>query len=203
MRRTPFGRHSVESLPVSQCPAPNLVIISRFELSHNPKTGKIHVVSKENPVCPRCHQSMVFRDTCVRGGLSIEGKCQQYVIRRLECPSCKAVHRELPDILFPYKHYETDVIQSVIVGRADGCAADESTIQRWKRQWRTRKARLLVVLAGLLAQTSGSVPKLVGRRQDIFLSIRQLHPRWLAFVLRLLTAGNVPLYTQFAFCHSP
>jgi len=146
---------------------------------------------------------MVFRDTCIRYGRNVESKRHQYVIRRLHCPPCNAIHREIPDILFPYKHYETDVIQAAIDGVTDGLAADESTIQRWKRQWRKHEARLLVILLGLLAQTVDGVPRLVDRRRDILSSIRQNHSHWLSFVVRLLTAGNVPLYTQFAFCLSP
>ncbi|MCQ4772110.1 DUF6431 domain-containing protein, partial [Intestinimonas massiliensis] len=37
-------------------------------------------------------------------------------IRRLRCCKCHAVHRELPDFIFPYKQYEADIIIGVLEG---------------------------------------------------------------------------------------
>lgn len=35
---------------------------------------------------------------------------------RLRCCNCHAVHRELPDFIFPYKQYEADIIIGVLEG---------------------------------------------------------------------------------------
>jgi len=59
------------------------------------------------------------------------------VIRRLRCTCCRALHRELPDILTPYKHYDTDAIEGVVEGvvtSSDMESEDypcEKTMDRW------------------------------------------------------------------------
>jgi hypothetical protein len=60
------------------------------------------------------------------------------MIRRLLCSVCNKIHNELPDLLVPYKRYESKSIEAVVSG--DGSltvAADESTISRWKRWFLT------------------------------------------------------------------
>lgn len=37
-------------------------------------------------------------------------------IRRLHCQVCGAFHRELPDFIFPYKQYESEIIRGVLDG---------------------------------------------------------------------------------------
>ena len=37
-------------------------------------------------------------------------------IQRKRCQRCGAIHRELPDSLFPYKQYEAEVIRGVLDG---------------------------------------------------------------------------------------
>lgn len=37
-------------------------------------------------------------------------------IRRLRCQNCNSLHRELPDCLFPYKQYESEIIKGVLEG---------------------------------------------------------------------------------------
>ncbi len=58
------------------------------------------------------------------------------MIRRLQCTECSRISHELPDVVVPYKRYESDVISEVLnesVDPEDGsCSAELSTIQRWK-----------------------------------------------------------------------
>lgn len=37
-------------------------------------------------------------------------------IRRLRCEKCGALHREIPEFIFPYKQYESEVILGVLEG---------------------------------------------------------------------------------------
>ena len=179
----------------------HMVMITHSDQYINPETGKIHICGKKYPNCPKCNNIMKFRDTCNRHSKNKESECTWYVLRRFEC--CGSTHREIPDFLFPYKHYEADVVQAAIDGNTDGIAADESTIRRWQSQWETQEARIRLVLMALLVQVRNEVPKLTGVSPDIILLIKKEYSRWLAFVLRMLTFGCIPLYTQFAFCHSP
>lgn len=54
-------------------------------------------------------------------------------IRRLKCYYCDRLHHELPDILVPYKRYDSSSIEAVIIGdKSMSVSVDESTIHRWK-----------------------------------------------------------------------
>ena len=41
---------------------------------------------------------------------------ERLIVRRFYCKHCHSYHNELPDCLVPYKHYETEVISSVLDG---------------------------------------------------------------------------------------
>jgi len=180
-----------------------MVMITHFNFYLNKKTGKIHISGKEYPVCPKCGKLMAFRDTCKRNGLDKDARCRRYILRRFKCKDCKNTHREIPDFLFPYKHYEADVIQAAIDGETDGISADNSTIRNWQKQWQEQETRIQLVLAALLIKINNETGKLIGSCPNIIISIKRKHSRWLAFVIKVLTLGCFPVYTQFAFCHSP
>lgn len=60
------------------------------------------------------------------------GERAKLIIRRLYCKPCARTHHELPDLLVPYKRYDAESIEGVLVERdASVVAADESTISRW------------------------------------------------------------------------
>jgi len=52
----------------------------------------------------------------------------------LYCPKCISVHREIPDFLAPYKHYEIAVIEYTVTENSDrvDTEVEETTIRRWK-----------------------------------------------------------------------
>lgn len=58
-------------------------------------------------------------------------------IRRLRCSKCGRIHRELPNYMFPYRQYETEVIQGVLEGYITPNMLGfedypcEMTMQRW------------------------------------------------------------------------
>lgn len=66
--------------------------------------------------CPRCGGTLKYYDRVKRVVRSKYGHKQELNIRRLRCVKCNALHRELPDTIFPYKQYETDIIIGVLEG---------------------------------------------------------------------------------------
>lgn len=60
-------------------------------------------------------------------------------IRRMICQDCGVVHREIPDSLLPYKHYEARIIRGFIDNSLTSCDLEyedypcETTIQEWKK----------------------------------------------------------------------
>lgn len=89
--------------------------------------------------CPKCggqlkHYDRVRRIVRTTGGLITWTK-----IRRMICSTCGAIHREIPNYIFPYKHYESRIIRGVILGDISPCDLDyedypcEATMIRWIR----------------------------------------------------------------------
>lgn len=58
-------------------------------------------------------------------------------IRRLRCVDCRKIQRELPDYIFPYKHYHGSIINGVLNGDITPDDIDyedypcEMTMRRW------------------------------------------------------------------------
>ena len=98
------------------------------------KDGLYHAVTDENVCCPCCGGSLRVRDSKKRGIIMADGKIQVFLLRRLKCGTCGALHLELPDIFIPYKRYSRDVIERASAGRFPDCPAENSTIYRWSRQ---------------------------------------------------------------------
>lgn len=61
-------------------------------------------------------------------------------LQRLQCRKCHSVHREIPEIIFPFKQYESEMILGVLEGfiTPDILGYEdypcEMTMQRWKTQ---------------------------------------------------------------------
>ena len=86
------------------------------------------------PVCPACGGSVEVRDSKNRIIRDSDGVVHTFKLRRLRCLVCGKLHLELPDFMQPNKHYSKNIIKDVIDGKCDCCAADNSTIYRWKHE---------------------------------------------------------------------
>ena len=109
-----------------------MLVATRYTVTFD--TGKsVYVVrNKDAPVCPKCGALMSGYDHRKRTVIGSDGERRIFLLRRLRCSECRRIHSEIPDSLFPYKHYETDVIEAVKNGDVSSCPADDSTIRRWR-----------------------------------------------------------------------
>lgn len=89
-------------------------------------------------ICPCCGGKLKHYDS-VRRIIRTKRRITSLVkIRRLKCQSCGRLHSELPDSIFPYKQYESEVIIGVLenfitsdtIGFEDYPC--EMTMIRWK-----------------------------------------------------------------------
>ena len=76
---------------------------------------------------------MKVRDSRKRKAKNAEGKIYVFSLRRLKCPNCNSIHLELPDCIEPNKHYFKLTIENTLSNNIDYCAADNSTIRRWRK----------------------------------------------------------------------
>ncbi|MGN0180198.1 MAG: DUF6431 domain-containing protein [Monoglobaceae bacterium] len=89
--------------------------------------------AKCKPVCPDCGGSVAVRDSRKRIVKDSSGKEYPFKLRRLYCPICRQTHLEIPDCIEPNKHYFKATIEGVRSGEIEYCAADDSTIRRWRK----------------------------------------------------------------------
>lgn len=150
------------------------------------------VESSETPCCPVCGQPLVYRDRCTRIQL-LEGRERRvYLIRRLKCPECGRIHRELPDCLVPYKHYASEVISGVLdetVTPEDEDSADypcEQTMYRWKQWLETNRLRVDGYLRSIGYRLLGFGPELLNSCVSLLEEIRGSVSLWLETVLKII-----------------
>lgn len=67
-------------------------------------------------VCPKCGGKIKYYDHVKRMYKEKYGEKKYLYLARYKCVACNAIHRELPDMLLPYKHYSSDVIFGVVNG---------------------------------------------------------------------------------------
>jgi hypothetical protein len=125
-------------------------------------------------------------------------------IRRLRCQQCRKIHHELPDILIPYKRYDCNSIEAVIVnGKEATVAADESTLARWQNWFNQQALYLMGCLESIAIRFGNQSVK-----EPIRLSSSSLHriwqyvgdaPGWLARIVRSVTNLNLWVHTRSAF----
>ena len=91
-------------------------------------------------ICPYCGGNLKYYDSVSRIVRTKNGATQWITIRRLRCPLCGSIHRELPEFLFPNKHYEAEVIRGVLEGIITHNTLGfedypcEITMKRWRAQ---------------------------------------------------------------------
>ena len=179
-----------------------MIIVSSFELTYNNISGFFTIRTTEESVCPFCSGELVYRDSKSRKLKDIVGEISCFLLRRLHCQgTCKTLHTELPDIIQPYKHYESAVIQSVIDGSADAltCHADDSTIRRWKNDFKNAEPDIEQRVASVYGVMTDEIAP-IGATRQILEVIKGKCERWLAFVMALLINSGHKICTQFAFC---
>ena len=136
----------------------------------------------------------------------IKGSGEQciIVIRRLRCKRCDRIHHELPDILVPYKRYDSESIEAVVTGNsALSVAADESTLARWRNWFQSLAAYFLGCLDSIAIRFfQGSNEGAVVFHHSILQRIWQHTGNvagWLARVVRPIANLNLWVHTRFAF----
>jgi len=184
-----------------------MISVPSFKIEYNESTGIYTISSEYEPEisirCPLCDGCLKYRDSKVRDVKDMFGETRSFSLRRLRCIICQKLHTEIPDIIQPYKHYDSHTIQSVLDDSEDAkmCVADNSTIRRWKADFAKAEPDIEQRLASVYAQQTDEKAPLVFLGM-ILSAIRATVERWLAFVMKLLINNGHKLCTQFAFCPS-
>ncbi|MDR1481496.1 MAG: DUF6431 domain-containing protein, partial [Synergistaceae bacterium] len=90
-------------------------------------------------------------------------------MQRFRCSSCGKTFTLLLPNMLPYKHYAAKEIEKVLLNQEEPscepheCCAEESTLQRWKREF----PEILTALASRLELLAGIAISLVSRKQPL------------------------------------
>lgn len=102
--------HMISGIPLTK----TMIIITDYSLECKANSNSLYVKSKEIIPCPCCDGQLNVSGSRKRGLLRADGSCTTLVIRVLQCVDCERTHRELPDIVVPYKRYGSDVIETIL-----------------------------------------------------------------------------------------
>lgn len=99
------------------------------------KNGEFYLCSDEKRVCPSCGEVLKYRDTKRRSLIDADGNVCIYHLRRYHCKVCNKQHLEIPDTMIPHRRYSRLCIEAAVAGNDEGCAAETSTIYRWRKAY--------------------------------------------------------------------
>lgn len=85
------------------------------------------MVMRDQSTCPKCGGELKYYDSVPRLVRTKGRETARVPMRRFRCVHCGAVHRELSELLVPYKQYEAEVM--MLPSGSTGCG---------QRFWRTR-----------------------------------------------------------------
>lgn len=107
------------------------------------------MISDNQSICPKCGGQLKYYDHVQRLVRTKFGNKKWVAIRRLRCCKCHAVHRELPDFIFPYKQYEADIIIGVLEGliTCETLGFEDYPCEMTMIRWRLFPPRLFLLTA--------------------------------------------------------
>ncbi len=96
--------------------------------------------------CPNCNGELRYYDSVKRIVRTKYGKSRWITIYRLACKECGIIHRELPEYLLPYKHYELDIIMGFSKGilSSENLAFEDYPCQLTIDKWMTMRNLQLI-----------------------------------------------------------
>ena len=162
------------------------------------------VRSMEQVLCPCCGGDFMVIGSRRRKYIRSSGESCSLVIRRLRCRQCNRIRHELPDILVPYKRYDSESIVAVVTGSsALSVAADESTIIRWRSWFQTHSSYFLGCLNSIAIRFLPNAKEVVLDLPRSMLQKIWQHTSnaigWLAKVVRPIANVYLWVHTRFAF----
>jgi hypothetical protein len=176
-----------------------MIILSEYELIYNNKDDfyAISPKSEQMAACPECSHSLKYRDSRLRIRKVHGGGSDQLLIRRLKCSHCKRLHTELPDVLAPYKHYTTEVIEDVVDAVIDSDDLEteaypcEATMHRWNAWLFYNQLRIDGLLKSVGYRRLGFSEVFLKSGLSLLAGIRETGAGWLGTILRVIyNAGN-------------
>ena len=96
-------------------------------------------------ICPNCGAISKYYDKVSRIVRSRNRETKWIRVKRFRCPVCSCIHRDLPDYIFPYKQYESEVIIGVVEGliTCETVGFEDYPCEMTMSRWKAQKSQLL------------------------------------------------------------
>ena len=104
------------------------------------------MVSLDSMVCPNCGHDLKYYDSVSRI-VRTRGRITDRVrIRRFKCSNCNKIHREIPDDIYPYKQYESEIIRGVLEGyiTSDTYGYEDYPCAMTMNRWRSKRKQIVI-----------------------------------------------------------
>lgn len=144
----------------------DMYVLRNCEYTASPRIGEgfIFILINEgcDPDCPLCQTRLIAHDWNARRAKRLDGTVVLYQVEDRICPKCGRMHRCLPDVCVPHKHYASEAINDIISDDIESTledypdTANESTIKRYKLWWAVMLPYFLAVGVSL-AEKLGNV----------------------------------------------
>lgn len=104
------------------------------------------MVMQDQSTCPKCGGELKYYDSVSRLVRTKGRQTTRVLIRRLRCMRCGMLHRELTELLFPYKQYESEVITGVLEGliTCETMGFEDYPCEMTMLRWLSQKGQLLL-----------------------------------------------------------
>lgn len=104
------------------------------------------MITSGQSTCPKCGGPVKYYDTVQRMVRTKGRQTQRIPVRRFRCTKCGTLHRELTDMIFPYKQYEAEVILGVLEGLItyETLGFEDYPCEMTMLRWISQKAQLLL-----------------------------------------------------------
>lgn len=104
------------------------------------------MVANGEGICPDCGGVLKHYDSVQRVVRTKRRGTKRVKIRRMRCPACGKLHRELPDDILPHKQYEAEIINGVLEGliTSDTLGYEDYPCEMTMIRWKSQKLQLLL-----------------------------------------------------------
>ena len=165
---------------------------------------------EEIALCPICESLLEYHCRIIRLLRDKTGIINKYSIRILKCvnePCPAKYHRELPDIITPYRRYGTSSIEEALTldNSKITIAADESTIHRWQKWFKDNAVNIMMALLSVAATKGANINPSSLEIQcpqspvESIKSIVARNERWLNETVRVLVNSSKWVFNRSAF----
>lgn len=165
------------------------------------------ITSKEESICPYCGGRLKPRDYRKRVHKVAGGEKEWYRIRRLKCTDdkCGRLHNELPDSMYPYKHYDCGLIEDVVeevLSEEDLETEDypcEGTIKHWKWWLEMNKENIEGQIRSAAHRFLDYEEEFLKSRESLLEGLKErISPGWLKAVAAFIynSGGRIEAYPQ-------